>query len=308
MLRHPSRHYIYYLMSKRNRGVADIVAHLGDLMLPMPQKEDALKILVANLVKERDLVAIPPDFDPTAKKRSSNTEEFLARWRINDMWSGHPDVGRAIDLLEIVQVRRMLETLLLGPLSMGSIAQHVRQRFGLSSDEMNTGIVRAYSHYFWDYTALSTSEWRTVVIEWCPGTSDDYMMALLAPRTPGGAHLAVAAADRGGNSLDTVTQYATARDYSFRMFMQYALMGKPGLSTAQSAMLAFNMMRGAEEELDKRRGGGAELLEELKKIEAQHDLEKTKTVHELPVEPLALHTGATDKEKTDAVPDEPKPQ
>lgn len=297
MLRHPSRHYIYFLFSKRNRDVASIIAHLGELRLPLPQEAGELKEFARSLLAERERVEIPPGFDPLAQNRNEATSRFLDKWKITDMWLNQNYVGTAADILFIPQMRRMLETLLLGPLDYGSIARHVRGRFGLSEEEMNTGVVRAYSHYYWEYGALNTPEWRELIWSWHKGVNDDYMTALMAPRTQGGAHLAVAAADRGGHSLDAITQYSTMRDYGFRMFMQHALTGKPSLSRTQGAMMALNIVTMTEDELDKRRGGSAELIEELKKIEAVYDTTPTTTINELPVERHLLPAGAKKKKE-----------
>lgn len=310
MLRHPSKRYIYYLLSKQAMSTAEVVANLGDLGLPVPQRSEGMAKFVAQVLAERKRIVIPQGFNPHAESPSSDTLAFLDHWRIAGMWSNDPSVGLAVDILDSAQVRRMLETLLLGPLNYGSIARHVRSRFGIPEENLNTHVVQSYAHYFWDYSAMSASEWREMIWTWIPGHSDDYLMALLAPRTPGGAQLAVAAADRGGNSMDTITQFTTIRDHAFRMFMSHALIGKSSLQHTTGAKMAMEMIVTAEEELAKRRGGGAELLEELRSLQARHDETAVKTVHDLPVERSSpqLGSGAEDIEDAEKVEDEHEQQ
>ena len=100
--------------------------------------------------------------------------------------------------------------------------------------------------------------------------------------TQAGAALTVSAADRGGSqSLNSVTMYSAIRDQGFRMFMAHALNDAPGLHRTQGALFALNIITQAEEELDKRRGGSAELLEELHKIETVYDHSELVTVADL---------------------------
>lgn len=309
MLRHPARRYIHYLFSRRSLGVADIIGHIADLGFPVPQSAPELKAFVLLVTKERQHMKFPPDFDPMAVDMNDGTRAFLTHWRIGDMWANHPDAAMAAELLHVVQVRRMIETLLLGPLTMNAIAKHVRTRFGISPELLHVGVIRAYAHYFWDYSSMTTPEWREMIWTWCPGYNDDYLIALLAPRTTAGVHLAVAAADRGGNSVESVHQFMTVRDYSFRMFMQHA-MNRPSLSNTQAAMMSLNMLVTAEEEVAKHRGGSAELIEELRNITADHDTTAVATVTEIPVERALPSVGTYEQdskddetENTDGIPD-----
>ncbi len=281
MLRHPSRHYIYYLFSKRTMDVVTIVQHLGELRLPVPQTADKLEQFVNHLTEVRRKMRFPAQYNPL--DINDPTRKFLCRWKIAGMWERDEFVGKAADILFEPSIRRMLECLILGPLAVTDIAYMVQRRFGLQESAMNAQVVRAFMHYFWDDTALDQEEWRWFVYSWMHGFNDDFLTALNAPRSPAGAALTIAAADRGGSqSINPVSMYSAIRDQGFRMFMEHALHDKPGVSRTQGAMFALQIVTQAEEELEKRRGGSAELLEELHKIETVYDTTRVTTVRELP--------------------------
>lgn len=281
MLRHPSRHYIYYLFSKRSLDVPAIILRLRELHLPVPTVEESLIDFTKNLYAERKRMRFPAGFDP--RNPNEGTTTFLKRWKIRGMWGPDRFVSGATDMLLEPTIRRMLEVMLLGPLSIADIAKRARNRFGLDQATMNTRVVQQFMHYYWDYGALSTEEWREMLYRWLSGYNNDMLMALNAPRTQAGAALTVSAADRGGSqSLNSVTMYSAIRDQGFRMFMSHALNDAPGLHRTQGALFALNIITQSEEELDKRRGGSAELLEELNKIETVYDHQPLISVTDLP--------------------------
>jgi len=281
VLRHPSRRYIYYLFSKRTMDVATIIAHLEELRLPAPPDAETAEKFRDELLAERRRMRFPVQYDPFVL--NPETRAFLREWKIEGIWAKDDFVLHALDLLFEASIRRMIETMLLGPLAIPDIARRVRERFGLPERAMNTAVVRAYGHYFWDDSALTLDEWRWFAFHWTRGRCNDYITALSAPRTPAGAAMAISVADRGGGqSLSPVVMYSAMRDHGFNMFMQHALNDSPGLARTQAAMFALEIVTKSQEELDKRRGASAELLEELNKIETIYDSRKMTTVHELP--------------------------
>jgi hypothetical protein len=281
VLSHPARYYIYYLFSRRALDAAAIVQNLADLGLPVPQSKEGVEGFAKELREERQKMAFPPAFNPL--EPAGDTDNFLRKWKIRDMWAKDPFVLTATDLLWEPGPRRMLQTLLLGPLNYSDIAYRIRRRFGYSDDVVNTRVVRLYAHYYWDDTSLTPQQWRTLLYSWTKGGISDYLTALNAPRSQAGAALAISAADRGGGaSLSPVIMYQCIRDQGFKMFMEHTLLDKPGLDRTQGAMFALKIVREAEEELDKRRGGSAELIEELAKIETVYDETRLRTVHDLP--------------------------
>ena len=285
MFQHPSRHYIHYLWSKRGMNAEMIVQHLDELDLPLPQDLQELLRFTETMIESRKRMLIPPDFDPTAELLNKATIEFLTTWRIHDMWKQSEFVSRAVDVLFEPQIRRMIEAFLLGPIPHRAIAARVANRFGLSEKIMNVQVVKSYAHYFWDPQALSVPMWKRVIAKWMPPDCDngDLLMAVSAPRGPVGAAMVLALADRGTESLKSGIMYAAMRDYGFAAFMKHALLtARPSLSHTQAMMGAFLVVKQANEELVKERGGSADLLDELKRIQTTYDSSKVTSVQDLP--------------------------
>jgi len=284
MLRHPAGNYIAYLFSKRGLSTAQIIEELDDLRFPLPRSNKELARFTVHMVKMRQAMEIPEDFDPRAEKPNDSTTRFLTQWKIWDMWRGDEFVARAIDLLNEPAMRRMTEALLLGPLSPQSIADRVSQRFGLSLEVINVRVIKAFQHYFWNVSALNISEWRGLIDHWLPEeNNNDYLAALGAPRSAAGAALVLAIVDRSADSLTPVQQYTAFRDHGFNVFMEHALLqSKPSLPRTQAMFMAFQMTRMADEELTKHRGGSADLLDEFKKIQTTYDHSKLATVKDIP--------------------------
>lgn len=292
MIRHPSKNYINYLFSKRGLSTTDVINHLVDLRLPLPQKEHELAKFIVSVVSERKKMVFPPDFDPLADNLNRNTIQFLDKWEIAGMWRRDSFVNTAIDLLNEPIIRRMIEALMLGPLSPASIAQRIKSRFGFDDSTMNVRVVKAYSHYFWDASTLSANDWKVIIGRWLPeGNNNDYLAALNSPRSAAGAALTLAMVDRSAESLTPVEQYSAFRDHGFALFMEHVLLdSKPALARTQAALLAFSLVKQADEELKTHRGGSADLLEEFKKIETLYDASKLASVKDMPALSAVIDT------------------
>lgn len=291
MLSHPSKYYIYYLFSERRLDVGAIVQLLGDSGLPVPQTEKQLGYFVQVLLRERKKMRIPAGFNPTQRPLNKQTQRFMKDWRIKGMWLHDPMVDRALDILVGEPLlRRFLEILLLGPLGRSYIAARARQHFELSERELNTGVVRHFEHYFWNRSQLNIQEWKDIIFNWIPGRNDEMLAALTAPHDQVGAAVSLNAAGMQ-NSLSSVTIYQTARDQMFRLMMEHCLQDRPSLARTQAAGMALQAVTHAEEQLDRHRGGGAELLQELQRIDTVYDNRPLTTVNELPLTPRALPTG-----------------
>lgn len=297
-LRHPARHYIHYLLSRRTLSVKDLLQHLGDLNIPLPQERTAFNDLAGDLLRLQKEMKIPAGFDPTVENPNAATVAFLKNWKIGAMWRRDPFVDHATDALLEPHIRRGIEVMLLGPLSHQAIAQRITTRWGLSQDVMNVRVIREFSHYYWLYDSMNTMEWRNFFFTHYPkGDHSDVMMALQAPRTGAGAALTLAVSDRGADSLSTADVYNAMRNNAFVMFMQHATMEKPSLARTQGAFFALQAFRSAEEELDKTRGASAELLEELRKMETVYDRGRVLTIREVPVLRPLLPSGPVEEKE-----------
>lgn len=297
-LKHPARHYIHYLLSRRSMSLKDVLQHLGDLNFPLPQERVEFSNLVGDLQRLQKEMKIPAGFDPTAENLNPATIAFLDKWKIGAMWRKDHFVDHATDALLDPHIRRSLEVLLLGPLNVGGIAHRVATRWGLSPDVMNARVIREFGHYYWLYNSMNASEWRSFFFTHYPkGDHSDLLMALNSPRTSAGAALTLAVSDRGADALSSADAYNTFRNCAFVMYMQHATMEKPSLARTQGAFFALQAFRMAEEELDKTRGGSVELLDELRKMETVYDRGRVLTIREVPVLRPMLPSGPMEEKE-----------
>jgi hypothetical protein len=257
---------------------------LSDLGVPLPQKMDSLEKFIVSVVTERERLVFPPNFDPTAEVLNGPTLNFLRDLNIVSMWRPDEFICAATDILHEPQMRRMIEALLLGPISPASVADRVRDRFGLPDAVMNVRVIKTYAHYFWDTTALSPAEWKTLISTCLPDAdNNDYLAALNAPRSVAGAALTLAMVDRNADALSPVVRYEAIRDHSFSMYMEHALLqNRSNVQRTQGAYMAFQMVKMADEELAKHRGGSADLLDEFKRLGTEYDTDKITSVKDLP--------------------------
>ena len=224
-------------------------------------------------------------------KPNPATKAFLQTWKIEEAWRG--GLREVFKLFEDrAEMRRAISVLLLGPLSRGAVAHLVRKHFRLREHQLTTQTVLLYEHYFWNAALLDVQEWKRVLSKsWYPGYVSDFFLALDAPRDSVGAATVVNTALRQGAALDPVHAFTTMQHYGFRMFMESAAGGGPLLPRAHSAALAFTMYRNAEEELDRRRGGSSEVIEELRKIKTLYDNRAIRTIIDVPIEPRQASLG-----------------
>jgi hypothetical protein len=275
MIPHPSRHFIYYLISRRAFRTAEILQRMGDLGLPLPTKDKPLQALVQAILVAQKKVAPPSGF--TQKKDSAAANAFYDKWKIGDLWKRTPEARAAQALLTgNSEIRRSVELMLLGPIAPVDIAARIQRRYGLNGKEINAAVVKLYAHYFWNTGMLSKGEWLSLIDGWA-GIEDRaaYLATYQSPRSPAGAAITLVYADRAEDELDPVHTYTTIRNLAFKQFMEVTLTAHPlvsHLTKAQAAMLSLQTMRMAEEELVKVRGvANNAFLAQLSRIEAKHD-------------------------------------
>ena len=292
MIRHPSRRYIYYLISKRSLGAINIIVTLKELGLPVPPAKVMVPKLgfvdnpeyeefTDTLAAAQNRMRFPPRYDPRTPGNKP-TAGFLDSLRIRSMWERDPFVCAAADILCEPSMKRMLEVMILGPLNYESIARRMARRYGMPIHLMNPRVVQAYAHYYWDFDAVDREDWDVLLHDWMPGRNIDYAVSLSAPRTKYGAALSAWMADGGVTPLKDVYSIRAMRDESFRHFMQAATSYQPGQRTSEAMRNYFQVFLQAQEAIEMRQGGTAEVLEELRRIEAEYDHTPMTTVHELP--------------------------
>lgn len=287
-IRHPSRHYIHYLLSKQfldgkvrdervhsllRPGSAHVVLRLDELGLPVPQNTETLAVFRATIDQTKSKMVLPAGFNPRAPRPSATTSAYLQKWRIADAWTNDVYVKSCIAILENrADIRRSLEVLLLGPLHRSDIALALRKHYAMTEDEMNTRLVLTFEHYFWSPTLLDMREWlKFFTPEWYGGYCLDYVISLHAPRDERGAQTSLECGLRNGEGLASDHALATMQHQSFRLFLEASAGGGSLLSRAQALAAAYSVYRDTEEDLDRRRGGGSHILEELRKIHLDFD-------------------------------------
>lgn len=319
-LKHPSRHFIYFLISRRSMTPEQIIAQLMELGLPVPTGGSSAQKLTPRLknpdnkkkpepdrspfgrfiehIREAQRTArFPPGFNPRNKERHTPTLMWLKEHRILDMWGQDRGVRAAYDYLLDPQISRMLMILLLGPISFSAIADRVSKQFGLDHLSMNPRVVRFFSHYFWNHEMLNTAEWRVILRDWMTYDTTDMDMAVSAPRSSVGAALAICMADQGvSESLKEVVTYRHVRDSAFMEYAKAVTTLNTGVNKALTMNQLVDAMVKGQDQLDQRRGGSAELLEELRRIEATYDASKLTSIKELPLDRLPDTIDVTDFE------------
>jgi hypothetical protein len=276
-IKHPARHFVVYLLSKRIYDAKTVLRMMTDLGLPVPQEDYELGFehLVTDILGTRAAMTFPENFRPRDAKLNDETLQWLRKWKIHDMWRRSPYVAAATDLLSEPQIRHLLELLLLGPLTASSIAERLIERFDLPPHVMNPSVVKAYAHYYWDPNAMNSAQWRQFLERHHKDSRNEYLAALSAPRSAAGAAFVIAIADKDPQLLSAAERYETASTMAFGMMMHHSLAGDGSTGHTYAAFTALNMMRMADEELSKHRGGSSDLLEELQRMRPIYDKQPT---------------------------------
>lgn len=283
-LGHPARYFIFYLLSKRQYTCAGVIAQLMKQNMPLPSDEKDLERFTSSIRDAQKSMVFPPNFDPRDLKHVPSMM-WLRQHRIYDIWAGEPEVTYAIDLLDQPSIRRELEVMLLGPLKFADIATRLADLHGLDSSVMNVSTVRYYAHYFWNTEALSMQQWPKMLKN-IP-ESEDYFAVFSAPRSQVGAAMSVYVATRGGSGIPKEhVMFRYLRDCCFMEFIKVAATRSPGMGKATAMQQLVSSLIAAQEQVDMRRGGSAELLDELRRMETRYDDRRLTTAEELPLHRL----------------------
>lgn len=267
---YPSRHYVYFLLSRQIHDTKAIAAALEDLNLPTPGTGAETDRFVEQVLKVRAAMRINFRFNPTADEPNDSTTAFMRLWGITDAWRNSPFLARAMDILWAPQVRRMVELLLLGPMTPRGVAERVAARHSLSESAMNAGVIRAYKHYFWDFSSMNLPEWKHFLNMHYPDGSFDFVSALNAPRSTAGLAFVLSIVDKDPRLLSAVQRYEMASAAGFKKFMEHVF-GGSGSRDTYAAFAALNIMRMADDELQKHQGADTEFILELQRIIPAYD-------------------------------------
>ncbi len=294
-LEHPARYYIFWLFAQRRFKAKEVLAQLVRMNMPVPRDMKELDLFQEALDRVQAEMRFPPGFNP-GNVMHIPTAEWLRDHRIYDIAAREPNVTYAFDLLDQPSIRRELEIMLLGPLAYGDIAKRLTDLHGLDPVTMNASTVRYYAHYFWNPEALSMQKWPAM-LQAMP-FSEDYFSVFLAPKSQVGAAMSVYIATRGGSGVPKEqTMFRYVRDTCFMEFIKVSAMRYPGMQKTVAMQGLVNALISSQEQVDMRRGGSAELLDELRRLETKYDEKHLTAAEELPLYSLPAETK---KEKENA--------
>lgn len=294
-IEHPARYYILYLLSQRRFHPQEIISDLLRQNMPVPQDEKRLSVFTQSIALAQQSLAFPPNYRPYDLTHRP-TVEWLNKMRILDLWAREPHAMFATDLLDQPELRRELEVMLLGPLDFADIAKRLAILHRLDRDVMNVSTVRYFAHYYWNPEAVPSSKWPEY-IGLIPSNLD-YEVAYKAPRNQVGAALSVYVATKGAGGVPKETvMFRVARDTCFMEFLQVSATRFPGMQKATAMQSLVNALIASQEQVDMRRGGSAELLDELRRMETRFDPKRLTNVEELPLHNLLA---AENKDKENA--------
>lgn len=284
-LEHPARYYIFYLFSQRRYKAKDVLAQLIRQNMPVPRDTKELGLFVASLEEAQRSLVFPPGFHPTNMKHAPSAK-WMKEHRVYDMAAQEPNVSFAIDLLDQPSLRREVEIMLLGPLALEDIARRMVLHHGLDPHVMNVATVRYYSHYFWNVEALPAGKWPALLTS-LP-SPEDYTTVFLSPRSQVGAAMSVFVATRGGSGVPKEqVMFRYARDTLFMEFIKVSATRYPGMQKSMAMQSLINALISSQEQVDMRRGGSAELIDEMRRLETRFDERRLTSAEELPIYTLA---------------------
>lgn len=298
-IEHPARHYILYLLSRRQYRVREILVQLIQQNFPMPVMEHELQGLYRQIQSVQDSLDFPPSYNPT-NLSDRPTAQWLQRHRIYDMWAMSPDMVSALDVLDSPSLRREVEIMLLGPLRYPDIAKRLADLHGYDVGMMNAATIRNYTHYFWDIEALTAQRWPEFLRDMQSG--DDYLAVYKSPRSQVGAALSLYIATRGGSGVPKEQiMFRHVRDCLFAEFIKVSATRYPGMEKSAAMSSLVSSLVQSQEQVDMRRGGSSEMLDELRRMENRYDERKLTSVEELPLHYIPADVErALDKEKEGA--------
>jgi hypothetical protein len=268
MIHHPSKRYIYYLASRRDRTAAELLEHLSELDLPLPPEHKDMVAFTSSVVRGLKEVIPPTPFKPRSASPPPETRRFLERWKISDAWRQTKYFQRAFEILKERRLRRYLEVTLLGPLDNDTIVRHGQAFFG--PEAFNLGVLRSFLHYFWNTEEVSRPQWRKIALKWTGGAAYDYNTALLAPPSLAGVRVTLQAA---GIPVEVgeVEALETLKDAFYNKSLSHLMTEYPKMGDTQAALLAFQGAVLADDRLSLVRGGTSSLLDRLNMIQAKYD-------------------------------------
>jgi len=156
---HPAWFYIKYLtiMGKYSDPKSDTAGAVNETLtaLKIPEiKGDVFERLKAGIKFPSKLVLSNKEHGPTIK--------FMKQERVHDIWNPTNGEKDVFEFLQMLQLREVVQVLLMGRLEYADIAEKVSTRFKMQK-QIAPRTIELFSHYFWNVDILSTKEWEEVI-------------------------------------------------------------------------------------------------------------------------------------------------
>jgi len=152
IVRSPSEYYIRYLLTRPGDNTPNVVMdHLTSLQL-----DGMSNTYLRDLAKDMEL-QMPDPFEPD-DPRHQPSRAYLKHHKIFDMWHQTKAVREATLILSDLYLREKMEPMLLSPISFPEIARRLRKYTSIALTDMG---VEAFSHYFWNRSLLTQSQWMS---------------------------------------------------------------------------------------------------------------------------------------------------
>lgn len=302
MIVHPSRHFIYFQLSRhlciappprkegekkpdpeafprRYQSIIEVLARYG---MPVPQTVDLLEGFGKDFAAvEREMRrTMPAGFNPyvVAGARTEKTKAFLEHWGITEAWDATAEYREAVGIFNRSgELRYALCVMTLGPVLPRDAASMCTKFFGIP---VSSPAAKLFTHYFWNASIIDKREWKLLLSkEWLPGDVQDYNTALGAPRNGDGALLVVATALSREAMLSDQAVYGLVKSISAATIFEAATlptfkaMNKATILTA--SLLSFEK---AERRLAEMRGGSSDVVAELQRILQVYDSSKLPSI------------------------------
>lgn len=281
-IEHQARYYILYLISQQRYTHTEILGLLVQQNIPVPLDTEKFEALRKDIMMAQRGLVPPPRYSPHNLSHAP-TACWLRELRVYDWWAHEHAVYAALDVLDQPSLRRQMEILLLGPLRYGEIATRLRDLHDLPEEAMNLSVVRYFAHYFWNVEAMPAHRWHTMLAE-LPGGGEDYRSVHEAPRSSVGAAMSLFIATQGGSGVPKESIiFRYIRDACFMEFIKLTTAQIPGVAKSNAMSSLVSSLVAAQDQVDMRRGGSAELMDELGRIAARYDNRALTMAAELPL-------------------------
>lgn len=156
MIRHPSEHFIKFLMTQQRPEAQDdkyVLMMVTSLGYPAPASDYLIWLRTQMAPK------IPAGFQPQNRYHRDSVK-FLRAEGIYSLHNPDEPTREASTVVTHLRARQLIEQLLLGHMEPKEIAKKVNAKL---SEYFTTPCIEAYAHYYWNVDLLRVEEWAQLL-------------------------------------------------------------------------------------------------------------------------------------------------